>query len=165
MKNLIKKIKENKYNVFKIVETEQIEFVKAEDFEDAQDGFRFNSVENKPIDDWKSMIGENFYVIGFETDLGDPIIADAGTQGFPIYFMMHDYWEEFYKIANSFDEFIENLKAIENIINVEHKDRASIRKFVKSLDKANNAAGFYEGLCYDVLKKDGFYYNKFASKS
>ena len=111
------------------------------------------------------MIGENFYVIGFETDLGDPISADARTQGFPIYFMMHDYWEEFYKIANSFDEFIENLKAIENIINVEHKDRASIRKFVKSLDKLNKAGGFYEGLCYDVLKKDGFYYNKFASKS
>jgi len=165
MKNLIKKLQENNYKVFKIVEREQIEIINAEDFESSQDGYRFNSLKNEPIEDWKTMVGENFYVIGFETDLGDPIIADTGTEGFPIYFMMHDYWESLCKIADSFDEFIDNLKAIEKIINTEHKDRTTIRKFVKSLDKSNNADGFYETLCYDVLKRDGFYYKDFQSKS
>lgn len=163
MEKLIKKLKENDYRVFKIVEREQIEIVDADDFNQAQEGYRFNPIKNEPIEDWNALVGENYYVIGFDTDLGDPIIADAGTEGFPIYSMMHDYWESLEKVANSFDKFIENLKAIEKIINIKHQDRATIRKFVRKLDKENNTNGFYKLICSAVLEKWGFYYKEFKA--
>jgi len=163
VKNLINKLKENKYRVFKIVDREQIEIIDSDSFESSQDGYRFNSITNKPIDDWNKMVGKNFYVIGSETNLGDPIIADAGTQGFPIYFMMHDDWESLEKVANSFDEFILNLKTIDKMINDERQNRSEIRKLVRKLDKENNTDGFYELMCYDVLQKDGFYYKNFKA--
>ena len=163
MEKLIKKLKENDYRVFKIVEREQIEIVDAGYFNKAQEGYRFNPLKNEPIDDWNTLVGENYYVIGFDEDLGDPIIADAGTEGFPIYSMMHDDWESLEKIANSFDEFINNLKSIENIINTPNQDRSTIRKFVRKLDKENNTNGFYKLICSAILEKWGFYYQDFKA--
>ena len=160
MEKLIEKLKENERKFFTVVNTEELEFVDYSDFESAQDGFRYNPVLNEPIEDWKTMIGENFYVIGFEAMLGDPIIADAGTEGFPIYNMMHDDWESLRKVANSFDEFMENLSEIEKLIN-EHKGRDSIYNLVKKLDDENNTNGFYELICFDVLDEEGFYYDDF----
>lgn len=163
MEKLIKKLKENDYRVFKIVEREQIEIVDADDFNQAQEGYRFNPLKNEPIDDWNTLVGEKYYVIGFDKDLGDPIIADAGTEGFPIYSMMHDDWESLEKIANSFDEFINNLKSIENIINTPNQDRSTIRKFVRKLDKENNTNDFYKLICSAILEKWGFYYQDFKA--
>ena len=163
MEKLIKKLKENNYNVFKLKEREQIEIIDADYFNKAQEGFRFDPLKNEPIDDWNTLVGENYYVIGFDTDLGDPIIADAGTEGFPIYYMMHDDWESLEKVANSFDEFINNLKSIENIVNTQNQDRSTIRKFVRKLDKENNTNDFYKLICSAVLEKCGFYYNDFKA--
>ena len=160
MKKLIEKLKQNDYRTFFVFEREQIEFVDPEDFDYAQEGYRFNPKTNEQIEDWNEIVGENFYVIGNETDLGDPIIADAGTEGFPVYFMMHDDWESIEKIANSFDEFVANLKAIEELIKVPNQDRETIKNFIETLDEKNNTDGFYQLMCFDVLDEDGFYYDQ-----
>ncbi len=154
MEILIRKLKENNYKVFKIKDVAILEIIDSDNFVQAQDGFRFNPIKNKPIKEWNELIGENFYVVGFETSLGDVIIADAGTKGFPIYFMMHDDWDSIMKVANSFNEFIENLKQIENAVNVENQDKEVIQKLVEKLDNENGANDFYEDLCYDILKED-----------
>ena len=160
MKKLIEKLKQNDYRTFFVFEREQIEFVDPEDFDYVQEGYRFNPKTNEQIEDWNEIVGENFYVIGNETDLGDPIIADAGTEGFPVYFMMHDDWESIEKIANSFDEFVANLKAIEELIKVPNQDRETIKNFIETLDEKNNTDGFYQLMCFDVLDEDGFYYDQ-----
>ncbi len=67
--------------------------------------------------------------------------------------MMYDEWESCDKIANSFDDFINNLKVIDKLINEEHQDVVTLRKFVEKLDVDNDANGFYEDLCYDVLEE------------
>ena len=151
--NLIKKLDNNDFKAFEIQGHTELEFVNAQDFDEAQYGFRFNPKENKEIDDWKKMVDENAYVIGRVCNLGDPIIADAGDENFPIYCMMHDDWTSLEKVSNSFDEFIENLKALDKMINLEHQDKNSVLEFVKKLD-SKNGSFFYEDICYYVLNDD-----------
>ncbi len=162
MQKLIRKLKENDYKLFKIREYETLEIINPENFEVAQDGYRYNSLKNEPeISDWIKLLGKNFYVIGFECNLGDPVIVDAGTEGFPVYFMMHDYWESVCKVAKSFDEFVNYLKTIDRMINIEHQDRDVIRKFVTKLDDEMQTGGYYENLCFEILDEEGSYYKEY----
>ena len=164
MEKLIEKLQKNDYKTFNVLDTEQIEFVNAEDFERAQEGFRFDPVANHKIEEWDELIGKNFYVIGFDCTMGDPIIADAGTEGFPIYHMWHDDWDFIKKVADSFDEFIENLKSIEKTIKEKNQTSEGVRKFVENLDNKNSSRGFYEDICFEVLDEEGSYYDEFSAK-
>ena len=62
-------------------------------------------------------------------------------------------------------EFIENLKQLDQLINVDFADRSTIRKLAKSLDKKYSTMGFYQALCFEVIDKDGTYYKNFKAYS
>ena len=55
-------------------------------------------------------------------------------------------------IASSFDKFIDILKAIDKMINVEHQDKVAIQNYVRKLDEDYKTNGFYQFICADVLE-------------
>lgn len=61
-----------------------IQLFTREDFEEGQLGYRVdeegNSLISNSIGDWK----ESWFVIGYNQDLGDPIIVDLDNKGYPI---------------------------------------------------------------------------------
>lgn len=161
MEELLKKLEENKYRLFKIIDREQLEIIAPEDLELAQEGFRVYPDEHEPIEEWANVVGENVYVIGSTCDLGDPIIVDTDDKRLPVYTLFIDDWNIISRVANSFDEFIENLKMLDDKINKEKVSKEELTQIVNHLDNINSSAGFYEGLCFDILDDSGFYADKY----
>ena len=81
-----------------------------EEFDDAQIGYRVTKKGEK-INEW---IGENFYVIGNDSCCGDPIIVDISDDNLPVYNMFHDDWSMLDKITNSYKQYLDILKEIDN---------------------------------------------------
>ena len=79
------------------------------DFNDEQAGYRYNGISGEIIEDW---IGDNYYVIGCDSTLGDPIIIDINDEKLPVYSMYHDDWESLTQIASDYETFIKILKKI-----------------------------------------------------
>ena len=55
-------------------------------------------------------------------------------------------------ISLAFDKFIDILKAIDKMINVEHQDKVAIQNFVTKLDEDYQTDGFYQLICADVIE-------------
>lgn len=164
MEKLLNKLKANEYRSFEIMGSQMLEIISEEDIDMAQEGFRFNPIKNEVIEDWSKIIGDDYYVVGFDTTLGDPIIVDISSEGLPVYTMMIDKWESIRKISNSFDELISNLKELDDRINKQRQDSSDIKKFAISLDEKDHTAGFYETLCFDILDEEGLLYEEYTSK-
>ena len=161
MENLLKVLKANDYRSFDIMGKQMLEIISNEDLNSAQEGYRFNPIKNEKIEDWDTIIGEDYYVIGFETSLGDAILVDTSSSELPVYYIFNESWESIKKVASTFNEFIANLKDLDNRINNKHQCKNTIKKFTKSLDEKYSTAGFYETLCFDILDKDGLLYEKY----
>lgn len=161
MEILIKKLEENSFNTFAIKDEPALQITPVIKFNQIQKGYR--TTGKKIIKNWKEIVGNNFYVIGFTTALGDPILADTNNKNLPIYYIFNENWENIPKVANSFDEFISNLKHLDKMINIDNCDRSTIRKFARRLDKKYNTLDFYRVLCFDVIDKDGLYYKDFKA--
>ena len=164
MEKLLKVLKNNKYRSFEIMGSQMLEIVPETDFDYAQEGFRFNPIKNEIIEDWGKIIGDEYYVIGFETTMGDAILVNTNEEGLPVYTMITDGWSSMHKIADSFDEFISYLKELDERINVKAESREAIREFTQSLDEKNHTTGFYETLCFDILDEDGLLYDEYQPK-
>ena len=164
MKNLSKVLKLNNYRKFKIKETDQIEIVSGARLKSAQEGYRFNPIKNEEIETWKQDIGESFYVIGFDNVLGDAILVDTASDNLPVFVLNQESFVVT-PVANSFEEFIKNLKELDIMINTQNQDRATIRKHATALDKKFQTQGFYKGICFDVLDRSGLYYNEFRANN
>ena len=143
------------------MDNEQLEIMSDKDLDYAQEGYRFNPVENKVIEDWAEIVGNSYYVIGFDSMLGDPILVDTSKPELPVYQMMSEEWEKVYPIAKSFNEFISNLKKLDEMINVKKAPRETVREFAVSLDEAIHSAGFYEAICFDIIDPDGLLYDEY----
>lgn len=162
IKKLLKKLAQNDFKKFKIQQSGELEFVDESNFEDAQIGFRIDPSTNRVSKDWKKIVGKKFFVVAMEETMGDPILVNTGKKEMPVYFMPNDEWEEKDKIANSFEEFVENLKALDELINQNKASLEEIRKLVEKLEKENEECeGFYERICYDVLDEDGFFHDSY----
>lgn len=163
MEKLINKLEQNTYQNFTVIDNTEIKLENKNTFSKAQQGYRKNG--NKLIPEWDEFVGEDFYIIGFSTAVGDPIITNIKNPSFPVYYIFNENWNITPLLANSFDEFIENLKQLDQLINVDFADRSTIRKFAKSLDKKYSTMGFYQALCFEVIDKDGTYYKNFKAYS
>ena len=78
-----------------------------DDFNKEQEGYRYNS--SGIIEDW---IGDNYYIIGRDSTLGDPIITDINDEKLPVYSMYSDDWGSLSQIASDYETFIKILKKI-----------------------------------------------------
>ncbi|WML48459.1 hypothetical protein RCG23_25035 [Neobacillus sp. PS3-34] len=113
---ILSKIEELETNDVEIVvEDPEIETISfhlflRDEFEQGQLGYRVdedgNSLTGKNEGDWK----ENWYVIGYDEDLGDPIIIDINNKDYPVMTAMHGEgdWEP-EVIYSSLKEFLESL--------------------------------------------------------
>ncbi|MFT8319899.1 MAG: hypothetical protein ABF649_03240 [Bacillus sp. (in: firmicutes)] len=64
-------------------------FLTRSEFEEGQTGFRFDLEGNSLIGDSDGSWKKNWYVIGFEEDIGDPIIIDITSEDSPIMIAEH----------------------------------------------------------------------------
>lgn len=103
-------------------------FGRLENLESMQLGFRDDG-EGNQIDDW---FGDGYYIVGFDSMLGDPLIVNIDEKGIPVYFMMHDDWDSLTKIANSIEDFAEILKLIEQ---TNLKYDKEVKKLLKRINK------------------------------
>ena len=127
-------MKENLKRVFEIEPNElelsynDVGIGSVEDFEDMQLGYRVDGDGNK-IKDW---FGDEYYVVGFESACGDPIIVKSDEKELPIYFMIHDDWDSIEKIANSVEDFSLILKMIQER---DLQDEKEAQKLIKEIKK------------------------------
>lgn len=155
MNRLTQRLEKNDFRVFKVNGKEKIKIACADDFEKYQDGYRFDSQDGeRVILRWKKIFDDirsdtDAYVIAKETTFGYPIIALATERDYPVCFMKQNDMPRF--IASSFDKFIDILKAIDKMINVEHQDKVAIQNYVRKLDEDYKTNGFYQLICADVI--------------
>ena len=83
-------------------------FYKKDEIGEGQIGYRCNADYVK-LDDW---IGDNYFVIGYEVLLGDPILVNVEDDKLPIYSLVRDDYSICYKIANSLEDYRKILKMI-----------------------------------------------------
>ena len=103
-----------------------------DEFENAQIGYRKNK-NGEEITDW---IGDNYYVIGHDSCCGDPIVVDASDKNYPVYSLFHDDWSALDKITNSFKDYQEILKTIDNTtLKTEDDADALVSKIAKIAPK------------------------------
>ena len=100
-----------------------------EEIEDAQKGYRIDGDGNK-IKDW---VGDNYFVIGYDSCCGDPIIADLSDDKLPIYSMFHDDWSTLGKISDDFEQFISILEKINNTDLKDESKKDELIKYIKSI--------------------------------
>lgn len=100
-----------------------------DEIEEAQAGYRYNGLTGEVIEDW---IGDEYIVIGNDSCCGDPIIVKVDEEELPIYNMFHDDWDSLQKISNSFEEFLDVLKLIDNI---DLRDRESCKRLLENIRK------------------------------
>lgn len=163
MEKLKNKLEQNTYQNFNVLDNTELKLSNKTTFNSTQQGYRKNGKTQIP--EWDEFVGNDFYVIGFSTAVGDPIITTIKNSEFPIYYIFNENWNITPLLANSFDEFIENLKQLDKLINVDYADRSTIRKTAKALDKKYSTMGFYQALCFEVIDKDGIYYKNFKAYS
>jgi len=92
------------------VETMSIHLFSREEFEEGQLGYRIdedgNSLLGENDGDWK----ENWFVIGYDELVGDPVFIDTNNKKYPVLNAMHGEgdWEP-EVMFSSLDEFLEYL--------------------------------------------------------
>lgn len=99
-----------------------------EEFDDMQLGFRVDEKGNS-ISEW---IGNEYYVVGFESACGDPILVKSDEKELSIYFMIHDDWSTLEKIANSVEDFS---KILDIISQYDMQDEKEAEKLIKKIEK------------------------------
>ena len=164
MEKLLETLKNNDYRLFQVMGSEQLEIIADTDLDSAQEGYRFNPIKNEVIEDWGTIVGDEYYVVGFNSMLGDPILVDTSKENLPVYNMFSDKWESRFPVATSFDELISNLKKLDEMINIKKEPRETIKKFAVDLDDKIHSAGFYEALCFDILDEEGLHYEDYQPK-
>lgn len=106
-----------------------------EEFADAQIGYRITKKGEK-IKEW---VGDNYYVIGNDSCCGDPIIVDTSDSKLPVYSMFHDDWSMLVKITNSYEQYLDILKEIDNTdLSDEDSCNKLTDKILKSTPKEGN---------------------------
>lgn len=107
-----------------------------EEFDEAQKGYRIDS-DGNPIEDW---IGDEYYIIGYDSCEGDPIIVNAKDERVPVYTMCHDDWSTLELIVDTYEEFINILKLIENtnLYDREECQNLLIQIYIQIPDEAHN---------------------------
>ena len=80
-----------------------------EEFFEGQAGYIYNKIDMKLIGEW---IGKQFFVIGYDSTCGDPIIINIEDKELPVYSMFHDDWTTLEKISDSFKKYVEILKLL-----------------------------------------------------
>ncbi|KEK24497.1 hypothetical protein [Bacillus gaemokensis] len=81
------------------------------ELEDGQIGYRYDKNKNTLISEKKGDWQEGWIVIGYETDMGDPIFVDIENPIYPIYTAEKgsEIWEPIC-IVNRIDDIINQLK-------------------------------------------------------
>ncbi len=110
--------------------TSDIYFFKESEIENSQRGYRVNGLTGEPINDW---IGDNYYVIGEDSSMGDPIITDISKEELPIYFMMHDDWSSLEMIAYNIEQFIEILHMIDETTITDEVEKDNLIAKIKEI--------------------------------
>lgn len=128
-------------------------FYKKNEIGEGQIGYRCNSDYVK-IEDW---IGENYFVIGYETLLGDPIIVNIEDSKLPVYSMVHDDWSILYKIANSIDDYRKILKMI---IESDLSEKEIVEKILREIELINKGIeiSYWEDLLLGVYEDVSNFY-------
>ena len=115
-----------------------------DDFDDYQEGFRFNPVSNEPIKDW---IGDNYYVIGIDSTMGDPFIIDVEKEGYPVYAMYHDDWSSLRQISKDYDTFYKILSLLKEIhLNMRSTKEDAIKAVEQIKEIEDNYIDYWETL-------------------
>ena len=106
-----------------------IELVDDTFLDGAQIGFRV-SEDGKEIEDW---LGDAYYVIGYDSLLGDPIIVKVDEEEYPVYSMMHDGWEYVDKVANSYESFLTVMKFINELSEKDGFNKEEVLNEIKEI--------------------------------
>lgn len=134
-----------------------ISFFSEDELEEFQVGYRFTS-------DGESLIGTkegdwlgSWVVIGQDTLIGDPIFVDVSKKGYPVYKAMHGEgdWSSAYEISPSFEDFIQTLKEVKEVVNKENVAEEDIRKLYSDIKaKYPTHTDFWESWLIEPLEDE-----------
>lgn len=113
----------------------EIHLFNKDEIEEAQVGYSVDGDGNK-IEEW---IGDNYIVIGNDSCCGDPIIIDIRDDNLSVYSMFHDDWGSLQKIADSFEQYLDILKKIDDI---DLSDEMEKDKLISQLKNIVPSEGF-----------------------
>ncbi|WP_042355190.1 hypothetical protein [Bacillus rubiinfantis] len=87
-----------------------INLLSRDELEKGQLGYRFDEEGNTLIGKEDGQWKENWFVIGYDEELGDPLIVDIAVKDYPIMIAMHGmgYWEPEI-VFSSLKDFLECL--------------------------------------------------------
>ena len=125
-----------------------------EDLDEAQVGFRVDAEGNK-LDNW---IGDEYFVIGYDSGNGNPIIVKVDEEQIPVYTMKKDNKKSLRLIVDTYDEFIDILKLIEatNLYKKEDCQNLLIQTYVQIPDEAHNFWTLLIAEAYEFYTDDKF---------
>ena len=141
IKNKLKPIFDCLDNQTNIV-TGVIELSNGNDFDELQEGYRYN--KSGEITDW---IGDNYYIIGLDSTMGDPYITDINKEELPIYTMYHDDWKSLRQISKDFNTFAKILKALNEChLNLKSSNEDSLNALKIISDIENEYIDYWQEL-------------------
>lgn len=133
-----------------------------EELDNAQIGYRIDSEGNK-IKNW---IGEEYFVIGYDSYNNDPLIVKVDDERLPMYTMKKDDLNSLQLIVDTYDEFINILNLIKetNLYDKEDCQNLLIKIYVQIPDEAHNywtllisaAYEFYADEKFDTYENDEY---------
>ena len=167
MNNSVKDMLDEKaYELLKLPYIEfqygSLEFFNKDTIDNAQAGFRYNSITGEKIDGWT---GDEYVIIGYDSTVGcgpDPYIIKTDDSNLPVYWLISDGgdWsnpdlicdrlETFNKIINMLNEYAEYFFDM----TLTSKLKKEILNKISKIEGKNNISDYWDTLLNNAIEEE-----------